>query len=82
MVCEFVECHFSILWFCDLHRDLDLKQFAHLHTYIDNVAKFGGNWIRNYGRKPSDKICEWTDERCLIVWPTLYSSLQDFYYLS
>ena len=32
--------------------DFDLDQFAHLHTYRDNVAKFRGNWIRNSGRKP------------------------------
>ena len=42
MVREFGEkTIFATQWFCVLDRDFD--PFAHLYTYLDNVAKFRGN---------------------------------------
>ena len=47
---------FSIQCSCDLECDLD--PLAHLRTYLDNVAKFRGNWI---GILVVRKICEHTE---------------------
>ena len=58
---------FFMQWPCD--PDL----FVHLHTYLDNVAKFHGCWLRNSSRKPCDKnlltdecMNELTELTCII----------------
>ena len=48
-----------------LYDPLSLTYFdiyTHI-AYLDNVAKFRGNWIRNSGGKNGDKNCQRTNGR-------------------